>query len=116
MRSTIMKTYRLNSIALGVALLLAGVGTSRAEPSPDLMNSIHRLRVEAQKNARADAAAFKPGSASVAYWSWTHTRQITAGQSTVAVPDLSHRVLAEGTASDFKTAPLQQPSSKPKIK
>lgn len=113
MRSTIMKTYRLNNIVLGVALLLAGVGTSRAEPSPDLMNSIHRLRVEAQKNARV---AFKPASASVAYWSWTHTRQITAGQSTVAVPDFSHRVLAEGTASDFKTAPLQQPSSKPKIK
>jgi hypothetical protein len=111
-----MKTYRLNSIVLGTALVLTAAGISRAEPSPDLMNSIHRLRLEAQRNAKADVATSKPASAGVTYWSWSRTRSITAGQSSVAVPDLSHQVVAEGTPGDFKVAPLQQLNSTPETK
>ena len=111
-----MKTIPIKTIVLGVAFVLTAVGTSRAEPSPDLMNSIHRLRLEAQNRAKADVARSKPASAGVTYWSWSRTRNIMAGQSSVAVPDLSHRVVAEGTPSDFKVAPRLQLNSTPERK
>jgi len=111
-----MKTYRLKSIVLGTALVLTAVGTSRAEPSPDLMNSIHWLRMEAQKRAKADAVTSKPASAEVTPWSWSRTRIITAGESSVSVPDPSQRVVTEASPRDFKVAPLRQRDSKPEIK
>lgn len=85
-----MKT-KLNAAILGSALLLASAGVSWAEPSPDLMNSVTRIRLEAAKaskgnaiksNAKRDYAESSP---------WSHTRNITAGQSTVAVPDFTRR-------------------------
>ena len=111
-----MKTNHITSIVLGTALVLATAGISRAEPSPDLMNSILGLRREAQKNAKAGVATSKPASAGVTYWSWSRTRNIMAGQGNVAVPDTSHRVAAEGTPGDFKIAPLLQPHSTPQTK
>jgi hypothetical protein len=108
-----MKIYRLNSIVLVSAWVLAAFGTSHAEPSPDLMNSIGRLRQEAQRNSKAEIATVKAASACITYWSWSGTRTITAGQNSVAVPDHSHRTVAEGTSSDFKAAPLQQGTSNP---
>jgi hypothetical protein len=80
---------KCNGIILGSALLLASAGMSWAEPSPDLMNSIASTRLEAAKaseasvvksNAKPDRAKCSP---------WAHTRNITAGQSTVAVPDFA---------------------------
>jgi len=111
-----MKTYRLKSVVLGTALALTATGISRAGPSPDLMNSIHWLRMEAQKRAIADAATPKQAFPCTTYWSWSRTRSITAGQSTVSFPDLSQRVVTEAKPGDFKLAPLQQRDSKPEIK
>ena len=111
-----MKTIHINTMVLGTALILTGGAISQAGPSPDLMNSIHWLRLEAQKRANADAARFKPDSIGITCWSRSRTRNITAGQSSVAVPDLPHRVVGEGTPGDFQIAPLLQPNSTPETK
>ncbi len=84
-----MKTT-LKGVLLGSALLLAPAGVSWAGPSPDLMNSISTTRLEAAKasdasaiksNAKRDCAKCSP---------WSHTRNITAGQSSVAVPEIAY--------------------------
>ena len=83
-----MKT-KLSGLILGSTLLLVSVVVSRAEPNPDLMNSISNTRLEAAKTSKASAIKssakhdFAKGSP------WSHTRNITAGQSTVAVPDFA---------------------------
>ena len=46
-----MKTIRINTTVLGIAMILTSGAISQAGPSPDLMNSIHGLRLEAQKRA-----------------------------------------------------------------
>lgn len=81
-----MKTT-LNGILLGSALLLGPAGVSWAGPSPDLMNSVLSLRLEADKVAQAKPAApqAKRECADV-----LRTRNITAGQSTVAVPEIAY--------------------------
>lgn len=111
-----MKSHRLNRIVVGTALVLTAAGISHAGPRPDLMNSIHRLRLEAQMRAKADIATSQPASAGATCWSWSRTRNITAGQGSVAVPDLSHRVVAEGTPREFKLAPFRRPDSRPENK
>lgn len=111
-----MKLYRLNSIVLVTAWVLAALSTSRAEPSPDLMNSIHRLRLEVQRTSKAEIATSRAATAGISCWSWSGTRTITARQNSVAVLDHSHRAVAEGTSSDFKAAPPQQRPSKPEGK
>ena len=96
-----------------IALVLTAAGLSRAEPCSDLMNSIHRMRLEGQKRAKADVATSKPASAGITYWSWSRVRNITAGQSSVAVPELSQRTVVEPMPGDFKTA-RNQKSSEPR--
>jgi len=84
------KSTRFNRILLGSALMLATGGMSQAEPSPELMNSISRMRLEAQKRDRAAVATFNPVSPFRTHWNWSDTRNITAGQSSVAVPRWQH--------------------------
>ena len=86
---------------VGAALVLASAVIGQAGPSPDLMNSAMRLRLEAQRNSKSDAD--NPGSACgrTACWSWSHTRQITAGQSSVAVPDLLRTSCGKEAAREF---------------
>jgi hypothetical protein len=80
---------KTNGILLGSTMLLATVAGSWAGASPDIMNSITAARLEATK--ASEAKAVKPhathGCAQCSIWS--HTRNITAGQSTVAVPDFT---------------------------
>ena len=83
-----MKTT-LNGILLGSALLLAQVGVSWAGPSPDLMNSVLSLRLEADKVAQAKPAA-QATLKCAGYTDVLRTRNITAGQSTVAVPEIAY--------------------------
>ena len=111
-----MKTIRINTTVLGTALILTAGAISQAGPSPDLMNSIHGLRLEAERHAKACAATSRSAAAGVTYWSWSRTQNITAGQSSVAVPDLPHRVVGEGTPGDFQVAPLLQQNSTPETK
>ncbi len=80
----------LNGILLGSALLLAPFGVSWAGPSPDLMNSISSIRLEAPKASEASAIKSNAKSDCAKRSSWSHTRNITAGQSTVAVPEIAY--------------------------
>lgn len=84
---TIMKT-KSSAIILGSALLLASAGVSWAEPSPDLMNSVARTRLEAAKASDTSASKSNAKRNHAKCSPWAHTRNITAGQSTVAIPDL----------------------------
>lgn len=84
-----MKT-KLNGILLGSALLLAPVGVSWAGPSPDLMNSVSSLRLEAAKVAQARPAAAQVTLKCAGCADVLRTRNITAGQSTVAVPEIAY--------------------------
>jgi hypothetical protein len=77
------------NILLGSALLLASAGASWAGPSPDLMNSALSARFQAAKNSSgASVSNTKHECARGSVWS--HTRTITAGQSTIAIPDLAY--------------------------
>lgn len=82
-----MKT-KLSGILLGSGLLLATAAGSWAEPSPDLMNSLSALRLEAAKAAQVKPATLQ-AKTECAKCVWSSTRNITAGQSTVAVPDFT---------------------------
>ena len=84
-----MKTT-LNGILLGSALLLAPAGVSWAGPSPDLMNSVLSVRLEADKVAQAKPAAAQATLKCAGYTDVLRTRNITAGQSTVAVPEIAY--------------------------
>lgn len=88
-----MKT-KTNSILLGSALLLATVSFSWAEPSPDLMNSVSSMRLQGAKTSESRAIGVKAKPDWGNCLSWSRTRIITAGQNTVAVPDLSRNCKA----------------------
>lgn len=96
-----MKT-KLNGILLGSALLLAPIGVSWAGPSPDLMNSISSIRLKAAKGPEASAVKSNAKRGCAKYSPWSHTRNITAGQSTVAVPEIAYgrEKLMRGGAHD----------------
>lgn len=83
-----MKT-KANGIFLGSALLLATVAGSWAEPSPDLMNSVSAMRLEAAKVVPARPGASPAKTVCAKGVNWSNTRTITAGQSSVAVPDFT---------------------------
>ncbi|ODU23872.1 MAG: hypothetical protein ABS95_02875 [Verrucomicrobia bacterium SCN 57-15] len=84
-----MKT-KLSATILASALLIASAGAGWAEPSPDLMNSISRTRSEAAKASASKPIKSKAKHDYAKSSPWAHTRNITAGQSTVAVPDVAH--------------------------
>jgi len=69
------------------ALLFAFAATGQAGPPPDLMNSVWRLYSDAQKRCASECRSFEANKDANVRWSWLHTRNITAGQSSVAVPD-----------------------------
>lgn len=85
---TIMKT-KLSATFLASALLMVSAGASWAEPSPDLMNSVSSARSEAAKTSEASAVKPKAKQNQTEGSPWAHTRAITAGQSTVAIPDFA---------------------------
>ncbi len=84
-----MKTT-LNGILLGSVLLLAPAGVSWAGPSPDLMNSISSTRLEAAKASETSVVKSNAKRDSAKCSAWSQTRNITAGQSTVAVPEIAY--------------------------
>ena len=84
-----MKTT-LNGILLGSALLLAPAGVSWAGPSPDLMNSALSMRLEADSVVQAKPATPQAKRECAGCTDVLRTRNITAGQSTVAVPEIAY--------------------------
>lgn len=84
-----MKT-KLKGVLLGSALLLAPAGVSWAGPSPDLLNSISSTRLEAAKASEASAIKSNAKRDRAKCSPWSHTRNITAGQGTVAVPEIAY--------------------------
>lgn len=78
----------LNRILLGSALVVAAAGISWAEPSPDLMNSITRTRVQVDKPMTNQPVNLDAKQGWTGCQSKTATRNVTAGQSSVAVPGL----------------------------
>ncbi len=96
-----MKTTskHLNGMAVVSTLMLAVAITGQAGPAPDLMNSLWRIRLDAEKSTKAQGSEMKTSHGAIVSWSWLQTRNITAGQSTVAVPDTSH-AMALGRSQD----------------
>lgn len=82
---------KLPGIVLGFTFLLATVAGSWAEPSPDLMNSLSAMRLEAAKDARPEPVLPQAKTGCAKCGNWTTTRTVTAGQSTVAVPDFTRQ-------------------------
>lgn len=84
-----MKT-KLNGVLLGSALLLVPAGVSWAEPSPDLMNSVMNTLSQAAKKSHQQFVSTSQKTEPAKHSVWAHTWNFTAGQSTVAIPDLSY--------------------------
>jgi hypothetical protein len=76
----------LNRVLLGGALVAAAAGISWAGPSQDLMNSITRTRVQAGQATTNKPVNLGAKHECAGCQSRTATRNVTAGQSTVAVP------------------------------
>ena len=83
------RSKHLNGIVVGSALMLVLTMKGQAGPHPDLMNSISRIRSDAEKSTKTERGELKTSHCPVVNTSWLHTRNITAGQSVVAVPDTS---------------------------
>ena len=87
------RSKHLNGIAVGSALMLVLTIAGQAGPHPDLMNSIWRIRSDAEKSTKTERSELKTSQCPVVNRSWLHTRNIMAGQSIVAVPDTSVRLV-----------------------
>ena len=103
------KITKFNGLFFGSVLVLASIGIVQAEPSPGLMNSITTMRLEAQKTSRTTLGKAN-SERSVQCLAWSSTRNVTAGQSTIAVPEFAP--LCGSREKEFKAAPLKQKESK----
>ena len=112
-RNMKIKTKQSPRIIGGIALALIFGNTSQAEPPPDLLNSITWMRQEAQKSRAAKVIPDLLVPSAQGFWSITSTRNISAGQSVVAIPVFTHGVAPMRIAPEFKLAPLPQPNSLP---
>ena len=108
------KITKLNSLFLGSVLIVATTGIGRAEPSPDLMNSITTMRLEAQKASKASSSKANTDSDCSKRLIWSRTQNFTAGQGTVAVPDFAPQ--SGSRENEFQIAPLKNKASKRETK
>lgn len=93
---------RLLTIGLiGFTLYYSSATSSRAEPSPDLMNSLSSMRYAALRKSQAKVPLGRLDLHSPFH---ARTRTITAGQATVDIPELKQlrraRASALGCSSD----------------
>ena len=108
------KITELNSLFLGSVLIVVTTAIGRAEPSPDLMNSITAMRLEAQKTSKASSGRANADRDCSKCLIWSRTQNITAGQGTVAVPDFAPK--SGSRENDFQIAPLKNKASKRETK
>lgn len=101
------RSNRPKVILAEIAMLLAPIGATQAGPPPDLMNSVWRIHSDAQKCTAAECRSSHSNHGAGTSWSWSRTRDITAGQSSVAIPDMS-RIAMPRMKDDPKTAPVHQ--------